>query len=201
MASPRLRQRRWVGSGRKGGWKKERASDWLYGNWRFITPRQGAQSCLPCWPLVETRGQSRGLRLETPAGRECSLGALGRRKRRLMKIKRRKKKRAGSERCCFFTSMFTSGHDSPFLLQHRNYFVITRSLCGAKSPRGWVPGVELCVKRELYIRGDRIQRISLNNNKSSRRRKIHSFRWHSLSFSTGVRVEPSRHILRLLYKL
>ena len=156
-----------MGSARKGGWKKERVSDGSYGNWRFITPRQAAQSCLPCWPLVETRGR------RTPigdSGRESALGALRRRKR-LMKIKRRKKKERDvvfSPRCLPRDMTRRS------FLQHRNYFVITRSLCGAKSPEDEL-GVELCVKRELYIRGDHIQRISLNNNKSSPRRKFTRF--------------------------
>lgn len=68
----------------------------------------------------------------------------------------------------FFSRLvFTSSRDRRFLsffATSRNYFVITRSLCGARRDES----VELCVKTEMCD-------ISLNDNKSCPASKIHSF--------------------------
>lgn len=84
---------------------------------------------------------------------------------------------------------------SLFPRQHRNYFVITRSLCGAKGRReawnyGWV-------KTEMYTEAAGV--ISSNNNKSCSPSPCPKIR--SLSFSTDIGVEPRQRILHLLYKL
>lgn len=84
---------------------------------------------------------------------------------------------------------------SLFPRQHRNYFVITRSLCGAKGRReawnyGWV-------KTEMYTETAGV--ISSNNNKSCSPSPCPKIR--SLSFSTDIGVEPRQRILHLLYKL
>lgn len=84
---------------------------------------------------------------------------------------------------------------SLFPRQHRNYFVITRSLCGAKGRReawnyGWM-------KTEMYTEAAGV--ISSNNNKSCSPSPCPKIR--SLSFSTDIGVEPRQRILHLLYKL
>lgn len=101
-----------AGKRSREGWKKGKSSDGSYGNWRFITPRQATQSY---HVVLATRGDTMRLRPRTPYT--------------TLPTKTFDEDKTAKKRTSCFSSMFTSGHGSSFFLQHRNYFVITRSLC------------------------------------------------------------------------
>lgn len=131
------------GGKRTAGGTEKSVSDGSYGNWRFITQRQAYEVLLT---VLATRGDTTSSRRELSSDHFADENVL-------MKIKQRKRRKSTVSifpflRLSPFRSPMSGRRDMTgrfygFLFlpfpRHRNYFVITRSLC--KREKGSGPGL------------------------------------------------------------